>query len=81
MSLGTELKPNRNNGANAAIAEQEGQLFSEFSFTVEGATPAEGACGLVVNLYHLQDGKQIGFADIVINGELNGEDGCQWRVR
>lgn len=74
VSLGTELKPNRNNGANAAIAEQEGQLFSEFSFTVEGATPAEGACGLVVNLYHLQDGKQIGFADIVINGELNGEE-------
>lgn len=65
VPLATEVKPVRNNETNPV-----GQL----SYTITGATPAEGACGLVVNLYHLQEGKQIGFADIVITGVLNGEE-------
>ncbi len=59
------VKPNRNNGS---------PNVSELSYTIEGATPAEGTCGLVVNLYHLQSGKQIGFGDIVIEGVLSGTE-------
>ena len=65
VSLATEVKPVRNN---------DSAPVDELSYTITGATPAEGGCGLVINLYHLQDGKQIGFADIVITGELNGEE-------
>ena len=72
VTLATEVKPNRNNGANPAIASEEGQKFSDLTYEVTGPTPGEGACGLLVNLYHLQGGKQIGFADIVIEGVLNG---------
>ena len=74
VTLATEVKPNRNSGANPAIAEQEGQKFSDLSYEVKGATPGEGPCGLQINLYHLQSGKQIGFADIVIKGLLNGQE-------
>lgn len=74
MTLATAVRPNRNNGTNPANADEEGMKYSDLSYTVTGATPGEGACGLVVNLYDLQDGKQIGFADIVINGVLSGEE-------
>ena len=74
VSLATEVKPNRNSGTNPAIAEENGMKYSDLSYTVTGATPAEGACGLQINLYHLQNGKQIGFADIVIKGVLNGQE-------
>ncbi len=74
VKLASEVKPNRNSGTNPAIAEEEGQKFSNLSYEVTGATPAEGAVALLVNLYHLQSGKQIGFADIVIEGLLNGEE-------
>ena len=57
------VKPVRNN---------ESPNFTELSYEVTGATPGEGTCGLLINLYHLQNGKQIGFADIVIEGTLNG---------
>ena len=59
------VKPARNNGS---------PNISELSYTIEGAKPAEGTCGLLVNLYHLQNGKQIGFADIVIEGTLSGTE-------
>ncbi len=74
VTLATEVKPNRNNGSNPAIASEEGQKFSDLSYEVKDATPGEGVCGLLVNLYHLQSGKQIGFADIVIEGVLNGSE-------
>ena len=74
VTLATEVKPNRNSGTNPAIASEEGQKFSDLSYDVTGSTPGEGACGLQVNLYHLQNGKQIGFADIVITGLLNGQE-------
>lgn len=57
------VKPSRNNGS---------PNVTELSYNIEGAKPAEGTCGLLVNLYHLQNGKQIGFADIVIEGTLSG---------
>jgi len=65
VSLAVGVKPNRNN---------ETKKFSELSYDITGATPGEGTCGLLVNLYHLQSGKQIGFADIVIEGTLSGTE-------
>ncbi|MCR4603926.1 MAG: hypothetical protein K5683_10425 [Prevotella sp.] len=65
VSLAMGVKPNRNN---------ETQKYSELSYDIVGATPGEGTCGLLVNLYHLQSGKQIGFADIVIEGTLSGTE-------
>ncbi len=72
--LATEVKPNRNNGTNPANEDEAGLKYSSLSYDVEGATPGEGPVALLVNLYHLQNGKQIGFADIVIEGLLNGEE-------
>ncbi len=60
--LAQGVKPERNDGV------------SELSYDIEGATPAEGKCALLVNLYHLQSGKQIGFGDIVIEGTLSGTE-------
>ena len=62
VSLAVGVKPERNDGV------------SELSYDIEGATPAEGSCALLVNLYHLQSGKQIGFSDIVIEGTLSGTE-------
>ena len=74
VTLATGVKPNRNNGVGAAISSEEGQKYSDLAYNVTGATPGEGACGLLVNLYHLQSGKQIGFADIIIEGTLSGTE-------
>ena len=60
--LAQGVKPERNDGV------------SELSYDIEGATPAEGKCALLINLYHLQSGKQIGFGDIVIEGTLSGTE-------
>ena len=65
VSLAVGVKPNRNNGS---------PNYSELSYDITDATPAEGTCGLLVNLYHLQSGKQIGFGDIVIEGTLSGQE-------
>lgn len=65
VSLATEQKPNRDNASPA---------YSTFEYDITGATAGEGTCGLLVNLYGLQNGKQIGFADIVIEGVLNGTE-------
>ena len=64
VSLATGLVPDRNNKSDQP---------STFAYDVTGATPAEGECGLQVNLYSLGDTKQVGFADIVIEGTLTGE--------
>ena len=74
VSLAVGVKPNRENGNNPANADEQGQKFSDLTYEVTGATPAEGTCGLLINLYHLQSGKQIGFSDIVIEGYLNGTE-------
>ena len=65
VSLAVGVKPDRNNRT---------PNVTEVSYDIEGATPAEGTCGLLVNLYHLQGGKQIGFSDIVIEGTLSGTE-------
>ena len=74
VTLAQEVKPNRNNGNNPAHEEEAGQKYSDLYYEVTGATPGEGPCGLQINLYHLQSGKQIGFSDIVIKGLLNGQE-------
>lgn len=65
VSLAVGVKPTRNNAS---------PNYSELSYDITGATPAEGTCGLLINLYHLQSAKQIGFRDIVIEGTLSGQE-------
>ena len=60
--LAQGVKPERNDNV------------SELSYDIEGATPGEGKCALLINLYHLQSGKQIGFGDITIEGTLSGTE-------
>ena len=64
VELETGVKPERNNSG----------LNTVKSYDIEGATPGEGPCGLKLFLYHLQAGKQIGLADIVIEGTLSGTE-------
>ncbi|MBQ4294191.1 MAG: hypothetical protein II755_01240 [Prevotella sp.] len=64
IPLASEVKPIRNN---------TDPKFDLLTYAISDAPAMEGVCGLQVNLYHLQSGKQIGFADIVIKGVVNGE--------
>ena len=48
--------------------------MTELTYNLSGATAGEGTCGLIINPYNLEKGKQIGFSDIVIEGTLNGID-------
>ena len=64
VELEKEIKPERNNSNTNTVK----------SYDVTGATPGEGTCGLKLYLYKLQAGKQIGLADIVIEGILNGTE-------
>ncbi|MBR2243644.1 MAG: hypothetical protein IJ888_02775 [Prevotella sp.] len=65
VSLAKGIAPERNNKNGYSALE-----YSDLS----AATPGEGACGIVVTLYGLQTAKQMGFADIVIEGTLNGTE-------
>ena len=47
---------------------------SEFVYDVAGAAGGEGTCGLCINLYSLDNGKHVGFSDILIEGVLNGTE-------
>ena len=64
VELDKEIKPERNNS----------NVNTEKSYDITGATAGEGSCGLKLMLYKLQAGKQIGLADIVIEGTLNGTE-------
>ena len=64
IELETGIKPERNNSGVNTVK----------SYDIEGGTAAEGTCGLKLFLYNLQEGKQIGLADIVIEGILNGTE-------
>ena len=64
VELETAISPERNNSNKSTVKEYE----------ITGATPGEGGCGLKLNLYKLQAGKQLGLADIVIEGVLNGTE-------
>ena len=65
VTLATEITPNRDNAT---------PNVSELSYDITGSTPGEGTCGLLINLYSLDAGKHVGFADIVIEGTLNGTE-------
>lgn len=65
VSLATSQKPPRDN----ATPHQ-----GEYSYDITGATPGEGACGLVVYVYDLANGKRIGFCDVVIEGTVSGQE-------
>ncbi len=64
VELEKSIQPERNNS----------EKNTEKSYDITGATPGEGACGLKLFLYKLQSGKQIGLADIVIEGTLTGTE-------
>ena len=64
VELEKAISPERNNSAKNTVK----------SYDITGATPGEGACGLKLYLYKLQASKQIGLADIVIEGILNGTE-------
>ena len=49
-------------------------VASEYSYDVTGATPGEGPCALLINLYGLQNAKNFGLSQIVIEGLLNGTE-------
>lgn len=65
VSLATGVKPQRDNAT---------PNMTEVSYDITGATVAEGACGVQVNIYSLDKGKRIGFSDIVIEGTVNGQE-------
>lgn len=65
LSLGTGVKPNRDNNTGNV---------TNLTYNLSGAAAGEGTCGIIVNLYNLEKGKQIGFSDIVIEGTLTGID-------
>ena len=73
VSLATGRIPNRNDGTNPKEGETDAK-YSEYSFDITGATVAEGQCGLKLNLYSLDNNKQVGFCDIVIEGTLSGTE-------
>ena len=65
VSLATDKQPAR---------DSETPNVSEFSFDITGAKPGDGACGLQLNLYSLDNGKHVGFSDIIIEGTLSGTE-------
>ena len=64
VELEKAISPERNNSGKNTVK----------SYDITGATPGEGGCGLKFYLYKLQSGKQLGLADIVIEGILNGTE-------
>ena len=67
ISLATNQNPARNDAT-----DPDGQLSTRFSYNVTGAIASEGACGLRINVYSLDAGKNVGFANIVIEGKVEG---------
>lgn len=74
VSLATGRKPCRENGEVGNNGEASGAKFTAFEYDITGATPGEGACGLGINLYSLDNNKEVGFADIIIEGTLSGTE-------
>ena len=67
------------NADNTTVSLKTGQAVTrdaatKYEFDVTGATPGEGICGVVVNLYGLQAGKNFGLSDIIIEGTLSGTE-------
>ncbi|MCD8211262.1 MAG: hypothetical protein LUC37_06965, partial [Prevotella sp.] len=64
VTLDTGQLPERNDGE---------PNHSEFSYNVSGASASDGECGLRINIYSLDNNKQVGLANIVIEGTLSGD--------
>ena len=64
VELEKAISPERNNSGKNTVK----------NYDITGATPGEGGCGLKLYLYKLQSGKQLGLADIVIEGTLTGTE-------
>ncbi|MBQ9669097.1 MAG: Ig-like domain-containing protein [Prevotella sp.] len=62
-TIATGVIPARNNAT---------PNVTEFDEPVDNAKACDGLCGLRLNLYSLGNTKQVGFSDIVIEGELTG---------
>jgi len=62
-TIATAVTPARNNAT---------PNVTEFDEPIDNAKPCDGLCGLRLNLYGLGNSKQVGFADIIIEGELSG---------
>ncbi len=65
-TLMTGKKPNRD-GSDATV--------STYSFDLTGNKAAEGLCGLRINIYGMNSGKQVSLGDIEIEGTLYGTVG------
>lgn len=64
IPLAIGVQPNR---------DDEDSNVSKLSYSIKGAAPTEGLCGLLVNVYSME-GHQIGLSDIIIEGTLNGKE-------
>lgn len=67
VELATGEKPARENGEDPT-----GQVSRKFEYNVTNASASNGACGLRINVYSLDAGKNVGFANIVIEGKVEG---------
>ena len=65
-TLESELVPNRNNA--------DGGYFTSFSRDITGITSAAGVSAVIVNIYRLNDNKQVAFADVTITGQVLSAD-------
>ena len=65
-TLMTSKKPNR---------EGTDETVSTYSFDLTGTKASEGVCGLRINIYGMNSGKQVSLGDIEIEGTLYGTVG------
>ena len=71
VSLDKGQSPSRENGSD--INESFGGTYStQFHYDITGAAASTGACGLRINIYGLAANKDLGFANVVIEGKLSG---------
>lgn len=67
VELANGAKPSRENGNDPA-----GEKFHQFEYNVAEAAASEGQCGLRINVYSLDPGKNVGFANVIIEGHIEG---------
>jgi len=63
-SVATAIKPNRDNNTAGG---------THASYTISAAPASTGDCMLYIYIYSLGAGKQIGLANVVVNGNLSGD--------
>lgn len=67
VELANGAKPSRENGNDPS-----GEKFHQFEYNVAEAAASEGPCGLRINVYSLDPGKNVGFANVIIEGHIEG---------